>query len=352
MTSSFPTVYVDKEDPEYQRLPRNQFVLIPGKQGSTFNDYRRAASILEAAWESKDLSESVPHTPAHGRELTLESLRERAAHIISQNDHEWVRGCESLLIRYPPVKREKLTSILSNLLMSPHPNDYRRLLSVTHKEQTFVFKVDLFEDKYMSQDSIVIGLVNQMDPAVLRLVEKERTDGFLFSPLYGSKNDMEQFALRSLCVDLCSRCGISPEDLKYRYEPLGNSFPDFELTVEGKEWAVEVARVESGMVSYVEVERGLDARGRNNAFRNRITVDSVGEALRGEISDKAEKRVDCPTYSRCCLLLVDIVDSVGGRESPVWSGCDLSAFDVVVTVRLDASVSYIKGGLHLEASLG
>ena len=67
MTSSFPTVYVDKEDPEYQRLPRNQFVLIPGKQGSTFNDYRRAASILEAAWESKELSESVPHVPANGR---------------------------------------------------------------------------------------------------------------------------------------------------------------------------------------------------------------------------------------------------------------------------------------------
>ena len=28
MTSSFPTVYVDKEDPEYQGLPMYQFVLI------------------------------------------------------------------------------------------------------------------------------------------------------------------------------------------------------------------------------------------------------------------------------------------------------------------------------------
>ena len=347
MTSSFPTKYVKKEDPEYQKLPWYQFILIPGKQGSTVNDYRRASNTLRAALESKELSESVPHTPANGRGLNLEFLRGEASHTISQNDLGWVRECDSLLVRHHPIKREKLTSILSNLLMSPRPNDYRRLLSVPHKGETFVFKVDLLEDEYMSQDSIVIGLVNQMEPAVLRLVERGRKDGFRFSPLYGSKKEMEHFALRSLCLDLCSRRGISPEDLEYRYEPLGNCFPDFELLIKGKEWAVEVARVEAGMVSYVEVERDLDARGRNNAFRNFITDDKVGETLLEEVSDKAEKRANCPEYSRCCLLLVDIVDSIGGTESTAWDGCDLSAFDAVVTVRLDGSVSYVKGGSYL-----
>ena len=66
MTSSFPTMYVDKENPEYQRLRRYQFVLKPGKQRSTFDDYCRSASILAAAWESMELSESVPHIPANG----------------------------------------------------------------------------------------------------------------------------------------------------------------------------------------------------------------------------------------------------------------------------------------------
>ena len=351
MTSSFPTMYVDKENPEYQRLRRYQFILKPGKQGSTFDDYCRSASILAAAWESMELSESVPHIPANGRGLTLEFLKEEAVQIISQTDLDWVRGCESLLICYHPAKREKVASILSNLLMTPRPNDYRRLLSVRYKEETLMFKVDLFVDEYMSQDSIVISLANQKDPAVVRLEEKDRKYGFELSPHYGSKEDMEHFALRALCLDLCSNGGISPEGLKYLYEPLGNSFPDFELLVEGKEWAVEVARVESGMVSYVEVERDLDTSGRNNAFRNSITDNKVGEALRGEVSDKAEKRADCPIYSRCCLLLVDIVDSVGGKESTVWNGCDLSAFDAVVTVRLDGSVSYIKGGHYLGGSL-
>ena len=340
MTSSFPTRYVKRDDPEYQQLPWHQFVLLPGKQGSTVNDYRRASNTLWAALESKELSESVPHTPANGRELTLGFLKEKVSHIISQNDMDWVHGYDSLLVRYHPIKREKLTSILSHLPLS---TDNRKLLSVHHMKETFAFKVDLFEDEYMSQDSIVIGLVNPTDPAVLRLVERDRVDGLRFSPAYASKEDMEHFALHSLCVDLCSRFGISQEHLKYRHEPLGSSFPDFELLVEGQEWAVEVARVESGMVSYVEVDRELDARGRNNVFRNFITDDKVGDALREEVNDKANKRAECPEYSRCCLLLVDIVDSIGGTESPAWDGCDLSAFDAVITVRLDGAVSYVKG---------
>ena len=347
MPSSFPMVYVDKEDPEYQNVPRHHFVLIPGEQGSALHDYRRAGNVIEAALESKTLSESVPHTPANGREVTLEFLKEEAAQIISRNDQEWVGGCDSVLIRYHPIKREKLISILSSLLMSPYPNDYRKLLSVRHKGETLAFKVTLHEDEYMRQDSIMIGLVNQMYPAAVRMAETGRIDGFRFSHLYGSKKDMEDFALRSLCLDLCSHCGITPEDLESRYEPLGNSFPDFELLVEGREWAVEVARVQSGMVSYVEVDRDLDTRGRNLAFRNYITEARVGEALREEVTDKVKKRADCPIYSCCCLLLVDIVDSVSGRESPVWNDCDLSSFDVVVVVKLDGSVSYIKGGPYL-----
>ena len=53
MTSAFPTKYVKKEDPEYQKLPWYQFVLIPGKQGSTVNEYRRASNSLRAALESQ-----------------------------------------------------------------------------------------------------------------------------------------------------------------------------------------------------------------------------------------------------------------------------------------------------------
>ena len=348
MTFPFPTEYVDKEDPAYQNSPRFQTILKPGKRGSRINDYLRTANDLEAALDSKILSESTPHIPASGRELSLGLLREEVGEIIARNDVEWVRGCDSLLIRHHPVKRERLLSILSVLLSAPRPNDYSKLLSVRHKGEIFVFKVVLHEDEYMRKDSVLIIPVNRTDPAVVRLAEKDRTGGVRFSHLYGSKEVMECFALNSLRLDLCSRRGILLVDLEYGYEPLGkNSFPDFKLLIDDEKWAVEVARVESGMVSYVEVERQLDAKGRNLAFRNRITDERVGDALRSEIGDKAKKRADCAAYSRFCLLLVDVVDSIGGGESTVWNGCDLSAFDAVVTVRLDGSVSYIKGGTCL-----
>ena len=88
--------------------------------------------------ESKVISESVPRTPANGRGLTLELLKEEAAHVISQNELEWVRGCESLLVRYHPTRREKLTALMSSLLLSPHPNDLRRLLRIPNKDETLV----------------------------------------------------------------------------------------------------------------------------------------------------------------------------------------------------------------------
>ena len=345
MKSSFPVRYVDKDAPELQGLPRHQIVFVPGQQGSTYNDLRRTADELEAAWEAKNISDTVPEMRANGRELTLEFLKDVVAARISKNDLDWVRGCDSIQIRHHPIKREKWTSVLSSLLMPPQFNDQRKLLSVRHKEDTFVFKVDLLENEYMTQESFVVNLFNEMDPPAIRLVEKGRTDGFRFSHLYGSKEAMEHFALYSLCLDLCSHLGVALEDFKYQHEPLGKCFPDFELIVEEQKWAVEVARVESGMVSYVRVEKPLDERGRNKALQNYKSEDRLGETLRREVNDKAERRAKCSTYSRFCLLLVDIVDSIGDAESAIWNSCDLSAFDAVVTVRLDGSVSYIKNGL-------
>ena len=183
MTSSFPIKYVNREDPEFQKLPWYQFVLKPGKQGSTVNDYLCASNALWAALESKELSESDPDSLANGRELTLEVLKDVVADRISKNDLDWVRGCDSIQIRHHPVKHEKLTSILSHL---PVSTDYRKLLSVHHKEETFVFKVDLLENEYMIQDSFVVNLFNEMEPPAVRLAEKGRIDGFRFSHLYGS----------------------------------------------------------------------------------------------------------------------------------------------------------------------
>ena len=87
------------------------------------------------------------------------------------------------------------------------------------------------------------------------------------------------------------------------------------------------------MTSYVEVDGRFNQRGFNQAFRNHITDARVAAALWKEIGEKAQIRSKCSSYSRHCLLLVDIVDAVGANGTPVWNGCDLSTFDVVAVVR-------------------
>ena len=346
---TFPIEYVDKDDPAYQKLPRFQSVLKPGKQGNGINDFNRTANDLAAAWESKMLFENAPHFAANGRKLSLELLRDNASHMISEVGVVWARGCDGIVIRHHPVKRDELESILSGLLSAHRFSSYPRLLSVRHEEETFGFGIALKDDEHMPEDSIVTMLVNQTEPAAAWLVERDRADEIRFSQAYESKEAMERFAVDSLRVDLSSRRGIPLADLKCRYEPLGqHSFPDFELIVNGDDWGVEVARVEAEMVAYVEVDRELDAKGRKLALQNRITEERVGEALQNEIKDKTAKRKCCREYSRYCLLLMDVVDAIGGADSTIWNGCGLSAFDAIATVRLDGYVSYIKGGDNLE----
>ena len=69
---------------------------------------------------------------------------------------------------------------------------------------------------------------------------------------------MEYFAVMSLCSDLLANTSLTYSDLRCRYEPLGNVFPDFELTARDQEWAVEVTRIESGMVAYLRVSEPLE----------------------------------------------------------------------------------------------
>ena len=294
MASDFSLRYVDRTDPEYRKVPWYHFVLLPGEHGSPERDFIRTAKDLHSAVEDKILSDTVPHTDADGRELTLEFLKDQVAEIISCNDYEWVRGCDGILALHSPDKREKLVSILANLPLTHHDTGLQKLLSVRHNGQTFALKVGLFENRHVHQNSIVIGLTNPEEPAAVRLVENDGGGSIQFTTFNATKQAMEHFALHSLCVDLCSHLNIPLGAIEYQYEPLGNKFPDFELIVDGQEWAVEVTRIESGMVSYVEVERDLDRRGIDRVLSNRVTDVNVGKALHDALSEKSKRRAKCP----------------------------------------------------------
>lgn len=276
--------------------------------------------------------------------MNIDFLKEEFSRIISLNDPEWVAGCDGLFIIHHPGKKEKLTSAMAHLLTSPRSAGRKKLLSVQHAGQFYSLKVELHSNDQMAQDSLIYGLTNPSDPAVMRLVERGREEVIRFTAIYSDKENIEWFALESLRRNVAHSLEVPYENIEVLYEPLGKStYPDFEMSVEGQEWAVEVARVQSGMVSHVEVETRLNKRGLNRAFGNHITDARVGGTLNEEIRQKAKRRAECPAYFRHCLLLVDIVEAIGPKGSQTWGGCDLSAFDVVAVVRMDGSIDYIKG---------
>ena len=203
-------------------------------------------------------------------------------------------------------------------------------------------------NSFIPTDGLYIWLDNPSDPAAEHVVPSDGGESLTVRDVYESKQKMEHFAVMSLCNDLLTNTDLTHSDLKCRYEPLGNAFPDFELVVRDQEWAVEVTRIESGMVSYLRVSQPLEKDRFDKASQGQVTDCGIIAALTKASEDKTKKRNDCSRYSLACLLLVDIVDSIDPESSTLWDSIDLSAFDAVALVKLDGSVFFIKGAHALE----
>ena len=349
MKSAFPNRYIDKTDPEYQTRYRHVFVLKPPSQGATAHDFASFAENLKLGIEAKVLSDPdlIPRSSLNGRTLTLQSLREDVTGIISGLPTEWVDGCVGISIMHPPDVRKTLTAIMSNLPISAQVPS-QKLMSVIQGDKSYAFRVQLHENPLMSEGSLVIGLDNPTEPAAEHIVPIDRREAVQFNDLYGSKRKMEDFAMGSLCRLLLASGIVSPNDPGPLYEPLGNAFPDFELTIRNQDWAVEITRIEAGMVSYLQVSKPLEKGTFDKVTQNEVTESNIIGALTDALAYKMKRRKDCPYYSRACLLLVDVVDSIDANASAIWGGIDMSAFDAVALVKMDGNVTFVKQSYDLE----
>ena len=346
MSSPFPIQYVDKSDPRYQELPHFQVVLKPQKRGSTARKYLAVAYDLIAGIEASDMSDSIASTNANGQELTLDFIKGQITEMISECPIEWIRGCDGVSIIHPPGKIEKLASILSKLPLTGWASAPRNTTSIQYKGEVYVLKVRLYMNKLFPPDRLLVMLDNPSDPGAVHLVPKGQEGVISLSATLDTKKKMEVFAIDKLKDDLHLNYGIPLSDLCYRHEPLGkDTFPDFELKVSEQLWGVEVTRIESGMVSYIKLGEEVKKERIRDAVQKPVTQYGVGKVLQKAMKDKTRRRNQCSKYFRFCLLLVDIVDSVNGKEFRVWEGIDLSAFEVIALVKFDGSVSYIKGSL-------
>ena len=262
--------------------------------------------------------------------------------MISRNPIEWIRGCVGISLMHHPEKRRKFVSLLSTLPESVHRR--QKLLSVPYSGDIFAFNVQLHEHNFVDADGLYIWLNNPEDPAAEHVTPSDGSASVTFRDAYESNQKMEYFAMLSFCYELLSNTNLTHGNLKCRYEPLGiKTFPDFELTVRGQEWAVEVTRIESGMVSYLQVTPPLEKRAFDKATQNRVSDSGIVAALTKASEEKTKRLNECETYSHGCLLLVDVVDSIDHKSSAIWGEIDLSSFEAVAVVKLDASVFFIKG---------
>ncbi len=344
MSLPFPERHVGETDSVYRRLPHHVFVMKPSPQGTDMKEFRGLVEDFKHGIVAKSLleNETIPHHSLGGQELSLQSLKEMVTNILIASSIEWIRGCVGVCIMYHPEQRGKLISLLSRLVDSGGPPG-EKLLGVSHGNEAFAFKVKRHEARLMPTDSMFIWLENPSDPVAEIIVPSDRRGPLTLTTIYESKQKVENFAMVSLCTHLVAEGDTTPDELSFRYEPLGNAFPDFELLVRDQEWAVEITRIETGMVSYLRVSEPMEKHSFDKAAQRQVTESGIIEALTKAIDDKTRIREECSRYSRACLLLVDVVDYVDEVSPDVWSGLDLSAFNVVALVKLDGRVNFIKG---------
>ena len=351
MPPAFPSRHISEEESQGQRWFQHIFILQPPLQGATAQDFIQYANSLKSAVEVKGLDETeeTPRWSFAGQEFTAQSVKDVVKEIISNNPIQWVQGCVGVTLMHHPDKRGKLVATLSKLPDSTRPG--QKLLSVPHGDDVYALNVQLHENEFMRADGLYVWLDNPADPVAEHVVQGDRGESLTIRDVYDENNEkMEYFAMISFLSNLLSNTDLAISDLECRYEPLGKAFPDFDLTVCDQEWAFEVTSIQSGMVSYLRVSEGLDRETFEKAARRKVTDDKIITALGKALNDKTGKRNDCPSYSRACLLLVDVVDSVDPDSVTTWKDVDLSAFDAVVLVKLDGRIFFIKGDNTLWSS--
>ena len=348
MSTAFPRRVVSKSDPDYLKWFRNLLVLKARSNGVSAFELAQIERDFQDLLEAKMLADfdEIEHSSFGGQELTLERLKVTVAEIILRSREayaDWIDGCVGIAILHPPDRTEKLVSLFAKLPLHHIDTDMKQM-SVCADDETYALTIQTYENKFMPPAELCMWLVHPTDPAA-EVIVGDSGSVIQFSDIYADNEELERFAVYSFCRALVKDTEVEVGDLCLpQYEPLGPStFPDFELTIRNEEWAVEVTRVESEMVTYHLLSDPLDRKTMDKVRRAAITDSKINEALKDSLESKTEKLGKCEVYSRACLLLVDTIDAIEPDNSAHWRDVDLSAYEVVALVRRDGSVTFIKG---------
>ena len=83
---------------------------------------------------------------------------------------------------------------MANLLVSPRSAGRKKILSVYHADRLYSLEIDIHSNDRVAQDGLILELINPADPAVVRLVERDRGEILRFTNRYADKEVTEWFA--------------------------------------------------------------------------------------------------------------------------------------------------------------
>ena len=137
------------------------------------------------------------------------------------------------------------------------------------------------------------------------------------------------------------------------HEPNGDTtFPDFEATISGQEWSIEITRLLKGIADGRVIKVGNPQQTTMTVHASKsppIIEQTLHEAITCAITEKSAKAAECRPGTKYCLALVNVADLNFAKEEYDWTKQDLSKFDSVLLLRFQpgpkVEIENIKGNL-------
>ena len=340
--------------PEYDELQQYDFFFIG--RGDVGQGMQRANDIWYFALK-EFLGDSISNpnslVASDPKLLNVPLLREAVTGIIARDSLDLNEDVRTAYVIHPPELKAIVVKTLSKLPLAADGN--RRLLSVSIGNEVWACPVESYPLEIPTHHSkiaswLMLLLSNPDDPeVVLSLPDSGFWAESEIRPMPQDARKIEFQAVEAIKTDLLGQgLEVNPD-----HEPNGfGTFPDFEASIGSTKWSIEVTRV----LGDIPNERTIKLDGRNiKAMKARavrsspIDAKEIDAALQKALKDKGARASKCKLGSKYCLVLMNVANLDIGKDSQVWAGKDLSAFDAVVMIHCragaDLTLEYIKGTL-------
>ena len=362
-----PLKFVDKGTSEYEALGLHASFFVGVDQPTASEQFRAIDDYYEHIMGdilTSDTSQfgqlsadpTIEGSTDNGQ-LTLPNVRAAIRQVIDAVDEEYLGGVKTVYVVHPATLESDATSMMS-ALPAAGTSGHIKLISVENLGAAKVFPIETFPMRlhrppFNSTGWITI-LFNPDRPVVQILVPAEE-QATIFAPLYGfgDTRKLEQQTIETITARL-AESKVSVE--RVVQEPNGDTtFPDFEATIDGEGWSIEVTRVLEGIADGRVIRMGGSQQTRMTISASQappIGDNELDRAVAYAVAEKSSKATECRLGDKYCLALVNAADLNIARDQYDWNKHDLSSFHSVVLLQIRpgpiAEVTNIQGNLIPE----